>query len=757
MTRLSRRQFVLAGIGTAGVLGIGWLAAPPRQRLTADNPPDASPGSHRLNGWVAIGSDGSVTVSLCRMEMGQGIYTGIAMLLAEELDADMDRVRVVPAFDDRIYNNLALAANLAHGFDPRAEGRFIAPAVAHLSRKLVREVPGLAVTGASTSIKDQWLPLREAGASARVMLLQAAANRWGLPLGECRADQGRVVDASGRSLSFGELAESAARLPLPRSVALKPPNAFKLIGQPLPQLNARDKSSGLARYGMDALPEGLLYAVARLCPVLGGTVKHFDDTRTRSMPGVSAVVPLAPQAGGLAGRGLTAGGVAVVARSPHEAMRAAEALEVTWNPGAAAGTSSAGVLGALRQAIRGADWSVLYERGDVDASMTSGGTVIGAGYEVPFLAHAAMEPMNCTIRFDRGAADVWVGCQGPGAVRDVVATVLEIEPDQVRVHPQIMGGGFGRKTFTDCVAQAASIAKAVPGQAVQLLWTREQDMAHDFYRPAFVAQCEAALDASGRVTAWDYRIAGSSMGQPALLNVSREGAANTAYEFPHMRVRHAVLESEVPTGIWRSVAHSFNAFFVESFIDELAAAARADAVAFRRALLDGKRRHLQVLETAARMSGWGTPLPRTPDGQPQALGLALHESFGSVVAQVARVSLDSGQQIRVHEVLCVVDCGLAVNPNLVRQQMEGGIVYGLSAALYGRIDIENGQVRQSNFHDYAPLRMRDCPSITTHIVPSTDPPQGVGEVGTPPIAAAVANAVFSLTGTRLRQLPLTLA
>lgn len=276
------------------------------------------------------------------------------------------------------------------------------------------------------------------------------------------------------------------------------------------------------------------------------------------------------------------------------------------------------------------------------------------------------------------------------------------------------------------------------------------------YRPAVVARCEAALDAEGRVSAWDYRIAGSSMGQPALMNVSRDGAADIAYEFPHMRARHAILESGVPTGIWRSVAHSFNAFFVESFVDELALAAKIDPVVFRRSLLDGKRRHLNVLATVAKMAGWGEPLLRTTDGQAQALGLAMHESFGSVVAQVAKVSLGPDQTIRVHEVICVVDCGLAVNPNLVRQQMEGGIVYGLSAVLHGRIDIEQGLVRQSNFHDYAPLRMHECPSITTHIVPSTDAPAGVGEAGTPPIAAAVANAVFALTGRRLRQLPLSL-
>ncbi len=756
MTRLTRRRFVLAGIGTAGVLGIGWLAAPPRQRITAEAPPGIELGNHRLNGWVAIGTDESVIVSLCRMEMGQGIATGIAMLLAEELDVDMKRVSVVPAFDDRIYNNQALAAKMAETFDPRREGRVLAPVADHLLRKLARELPGLAITGASTSIRDQWEPMREAGASARQMLLQAAARQWDVPASECRTVLGRVEHVSGRSLSYGELAGAASHQPLPASVRLKTPAEFKVIGTPLPQINVAAKSNGTAVYAMDVMPEGMLYAVARLCPVLGGSVKHFDATGVQTQPGVRAVVVLTPQPGGMAGRGHTAGGVAVVAGTPQEAMRAAETLDVTWESGAAATTNSVGVLADLRRALDAADPSVLYERGDVAAVLRSDIQVIGARYEVPFLAHAAMEPMNCTVRFDQGSADVWVGCQGPTVARDTVAEVLGIDATQVKVHPQLMGGGFGRKTFTDCIAQAAHIAKAVPGRAVQLLRTRAQDMTHGFYRPAMAARCEAAVDASGRVIAWDYKLAGSSMGQPALMSVSRDGASDVGYEFQHMRVQHAMLESPVPTGIWRSVAHSFNAFFVESFIDELAAASKADPVAFRRLQLAGKTRHLHVLDIAVKMSGWGVPLPPASDGEPQAMGIALHESFGSVVAQVARVSVDRSRKIRVHEVLCVVDCGLAVNPNLVRQQMEGGIVYGLSAALYGRIDIENGAVRQTNFDGYPPLRMNECPAITTHIVPSTAPPAGIGEAATPPIAAAVANALFELTGMRLRSLPLTL-
>lgn len=760
-SRWTRRRFLLTGLGAGAALGIGWLATPPRQRMVAGTPPDGPSGSHRLNGWVTIGADDSITVSLCRMEMGQGISTGIAMLLAEELDADMDRIGLVPAFDDRIYNNQALAAKMAETFDPRREGRVLAPVADHLLRKLARELPGLAITGASTSIRDQWAPMREAGASARQMLLQAAAARWSVPVGECRTALGRVLHASGRSLSYGELAEAASRLPLPASVRLKTPAEFRVIGTPLPQINSAAKANGSAVYAMDVMPEGLVYAVARLCPVLGGTVKQVDAAQARALPGVSAVVVLAPQPGGLAGRGHTAGGVAVVADTPHRALRAAEALQVDWEPGAAAGARSTEVQATLRQALAdggaGDDAAVLYQRGDIDAALRAGGTVVGARYEVPFLAHAAMEPMNCTVRFHQGSADVWVGCQGPSVVRATVAAALGIEPAQVRVHPQLMGGGFGRKTFTDCIAQAAHIAKAVPGRPVQLLWTREQDMAHGFFRPAMAARCEAVLDGEGRVNAWHYRLAGSSMGQPALMTVTRDGASDIAYEFEHMRVEHAMLESAVPTGIWRSVAHSFNAFFVESFIDELAATSRSDPLAFRRRQLAGKTRHLKVLDTAARLAGWGKALPPAPDGEPQALGLALHESFGSVVAQVARVSVGPERRIRVHEVVCVVDCGLAVNPNLVRQQMEGGIVYGLSAALYGRIDIEGGAVRQTNFDSYPPLRMNECPAITTHIVSSTEAPAGVGEASTPPIAPAVSNAVFALTGLRLRQLPLTLA
>ena len=755
MAGLRRRNFILVGAGAAGALGIGWLASPVRSRLVGGQAQTASKGSHRLNGWLTIGADESVTVSVCKMEMGQGIFTGLAMLLAEELDVDWSRVDVAPAFGDPIYNNPTLLARLSTALDPRLDGRMLRPAAEHVLRKIAREVPGLALTGASTSISDHWESMREAGASARLMLVQAAARRWGVPAEQCRTDKGYVLRRDGSRLSYGQLAEQASQLPVPRSVALKSPAEFRVIGQSVPRLEGAAKADGSARYGIDVQLPGLLHACLKMCPVVGGTVRRFETARARAAGGL-AFVALGAQAGGLGSVGATAAGVAVVARTPHAALQAADAIEVEWDPGPGAALSSAGIQAELRQALSSDAASVLHQWGDVGLHLQDGGPLVHAVYEVPFLAHAAMEPVNCTVRIDGDQVDVWVGCQGPGIVQDAVAQALAVPSASVRVHPQPMGGSFGRRTMTDFAVQAALVARAMPGHPVQLLWTREQDMAHDFFRAPFAAKCRASLSTSGDVTAWDLTLAGTSLGQPALLSPSREGTVTTPYDIPHMRIRHAVRESPVPTGIWRSVAHSHNAFFMESFVDELAAAARVDPLVFRRRLLGGQARQRHVLDAAAKLSGWGSPLPSTPDGQAQARGIALWECFGSIVAQVARVSIGPTADIRVHEVVCAVDCGVAIHPGVVQQQIEGGIVYGLSAALRGRIDIENGRVLQSNFHDQPVLRMHDCPAITTHIVASGEPPGGIGEVATPPIAPAVANALFALTGRRLRALPLTL-
>ncbi len=411
----------------------------------------------------------------------------------------------------------------------------------------------------------------------------------------------------------------------------------------------------------------------------------------------------------------------------------------------------------LSQALRTKPGNARLDDGDVAAAFRSAAKTIEAEYRVPFLAHATMEPMNCTVQFKDGKATVWAPTQAPGFTRSAAAKALGIDADKVKLHVTYLGGGFGRRYSTDFVTQAATLARETGGAPVQLFWSREEDMAHDFYRPAYVARCTAGFDAAGALVAWQTVTAGSSLGAPSLMDTATDGAWNTAYAFPNARVAHVPVESAMPTGVWRSVAHSQNAFFVESFIDECAAAAGKDPMAFRAALLAKDERHLRVLGRAAELSNWGQAPAPGADGAKRARGLAIHRSFGSIVAQVAEVSVSADRQVRVHRVICVVDCGVAVNPNLIRQQMEGAIVYGLSAALHGEITVEKGQVQQSNFHDYMPLRMDECPTIEVEIVASGEAPGGVGEPGTPPIAPAVANAVFALTGQRLRSLPLRLA
>jgi isoquinoline 1-oxidoreductase beta subunit len=574
---------------------------------------------------------------------------------------------------------------------------------------------------------------------------------------ECRVEFGRVMHGSGRSATFGELAGDAAKLPLPPNIRLKHPSQFNLIGKPVRRIDNAAKLDGSAVYGIDVLPEGLLYASLAMCPTIGGRVARFDGNAARALPGVRKIVALEPVGGGIGSSGLTSGGVAVIADTPFHAIRALDKVTIEWDHGAAAKLSSAAIFSELGRALDAAPGKPHLETGDAAAALKSAAKTITAEYRVPFLAHAPMEPMNCTAQFKDGAAVIWAGLQMPGLPRDAVAKALGIDKSKVEMKVTYLGGAFGRRTFSDFVVQAAMLARETGGAPVQLLWSREQDMAHDYYRPAFISRCAAGFDAAGRLIAWQATSAGSNLGAPSFLSAAAEGSATTAYAFPNARVAHQIVESAVPMGVWRSVNHSQNAFFTESFVDECAAAAGQDPVAFRTTLLTGNARHLRVLRRAAELAGWGKPPPPAPDGAKRARGIALHRCFGSVVAQVAEVSLDRTGQIRVDRVVCVVDCGFPVNPNLIRQQVESGIVYGLSAALHGEITIENGQVQQSNFHDYAPIRMDECPEIETDIIASTDHPGGVGEVGTPAIAPALANAVFALTGQRLRALPLKLA
>jgi len=758
---LSRRSFLRRSAGVAGALGalvIGWSVMPPRQRLLTSDPLPLGPAQAGLNGWVKIASDNTVTVVIAKSEMGQGVYTGLAMLLAEELDADWSQVRVEQSPIDKIYNNLAATVD-GLPFHPDDDGT-LKHVAGWMTGKLMREI-GTMMTGGSSSIKDLWLPMREAGASARAMLVSAAAAQWQVPAGECRAEAGKVLHASGRSASFGELAALAAQQPRPDQVTLKDPSRFKLIGQPVHRIEAAAKLDGSARFGIDVTPDGLLYASVAMCPTLGGKAAHLDSAAAAGLPGVVKVFAFDAHNGG-------SGGVAVIADTPYHAMRALKQVSVQWDHGAAAGTSSDAIFRQLSETLDKAHGHAYFSQGDVDAALSSAAKTVSAEYRAPYLAHAALEPANCTVWLQDGAATVWASTQVPRIARDQAAKVLGIPAEKVDLKVQLLGGGFGRRLEADYIAQAAAIAREVPGRPVQTIWSREEDIRHDFYRPACVSRFQAGLDSAGALVAWRNTSAGQAI-MPNVLarsfglpgagpdKTTSEGAFDQPYEWPNARIAHEIVDLPVPVGFWRSVGHSHQAFFKESFVDEVAAATGKDPVAFRAGLLAHHPRHLAVLQRAAALADWGKPLAPAADGARQARGVALHQSFGSIVAQVAEVSLAPDKRIRVHRVVCVIDCGTPVNPNLIRQQMESAVIFGLSAALYSEIHVVNGQVQQSNFHDYPVLRIPECPIIETEIMPSQAHPEGVGEPGTPPIAPAVANALFALTGQRLRALPLRLA
>lgn len=754
---MKRRQFLkytAGAAGTAGALVIGWSFIPPRQRLIPGIPVPVDAGQVALNGWVKVSPDNSVTVIMSQAEMGQGAHTGIAMLLAEEMDAAWEQIRLEQSTLDPMYNNEAM---IADGLGSPEDRGSLHRAEQWMARKIIREIPGGIGTGGSSSINDQWQPLREAGASARAMLIAAAADMWKVPASECRAESGRIMHASGKSGSFGELAARASHMTPPKDVALKDPSQFKLIGTSAKRLDSKKKIAGAAVFGIDVNPQGLLYASVRMCPTVGGKVKSLDASEAQSMPGVKKIFAIDPYEGGLASYGAGSGGVAAIAGNSWQAMQALKKVKVEWDAGPAAGLSSSAALDAMAKALDTKPGAAHLKTGDVDAALKSAAKTISAEYRVPYLAHATMEPLNCTVHFKDGAATVWVGSQFPVFARNAAASVLGIGHDKVTVKIVAMGGGFGRRAMVDIVSQAAAVAKQAGGAPVQLLWPREQDMTHDYYRPAFVSRHRAGFDAQGKLVAWQATTAGSSMGAPSFADGSTIGASETGYEFENARMAQQGTESAIPVGIWRSVGHSYNAFFTESFMDESATAAGADPVAFRAALLRNNPRMLHVLRRAAELAHWGTPCAAAEDGAKVAQGIAMHRCFGSAIASVAEVSVDADKNIRVHRVVSVVDCGFPVNPNLIKSQIEGGAVFGLSAALQGEITVENGQVQQTNFHQYTPLRMHQSPDFITEIVASQDHPEGIGETGVPSIAPAVANAVFALTGQRLRSLPLKLA
>ncbi len=628
-----------------------------------------------------------------RSEMGQGVITGLAMLVAEELEVDLNQIRTAFAPAERVYFNPLIGEQL---------------------------------TGGSTSIRGSWEPLRRAGAEAREILIQAAANLWDVPARECRAEQGQVLHPpSNRRLGYGELINAARSVPVPENVPLKKIDEFKLIGHSTSRLDAPAMVLGRAVYGMDVELPGMLVASIAHSPVLGGRPRSYDASETYKLSGVKRVVKLAT-------------GVAVIADSTYAAFRGRAALKINWKSSRGAKLSTASIFQSFRQAARHKG-SVQRRQGQALRILKKASRLVEAEYQTPYLAHAGMEPMNCTARIGPGRCDIWVGTQAQTGDQRRTARMAWMRKKQVKVHTQFLGGGFGRRGDGDFVREAVRLAREVD-VPVQLVWTRQDDIQQDRYRPANYTLLKASLDKDGRPEAWFQRV----VGPPLALD-----GINIVYAIPHIRIECVKQDPGVPTGAWRSVGASQNAFAVECFIDELADSAGIDPVDYRLALLNANSRHLKVLEIAADKAGW-----RCSNTSGRHSGVAFFHGFKSTVAQIAEVSVLTSGEIKVHRVVCVIDCGIAVNPDQVMAQMEGAIIFGLSAALKGQITIEQGQIQQANFEDYPILTLAETPEIEVHIVPSQEFPGGVGEPGVPPIAPAVANAVFAATGKRLRSLPL---
>ena len=712
----SRRKFLATSSMLAGGLVIACFVPFGKRQLFAQEGGQAAPPPMDPNAFVRIGADDSIMILLKHAEMGQGVWTSIPMVLAEELDCDWSKVRVQSAPNAQVYANNAF---------------------------------GIQGTGGSTSTLECFEQMRKAGAMARAMLMQAAAQRWKVDIGNCRTENGFVICADKKA-SYGELAESAAKLKAPETVALKDASKWTLIGKPTRRLDSLAKVNGTAGFGIDVMRPGLLVAVLARAPVFGGTVKSFDAAGAKAVAGVVDVVQIPT-------------GVAVLARHTWAAKKGRDALKIEWDNGVGASLSTVAMQADYRKRAE-KPGLVARTAGDVDAVLKSSRKRIEAEYEVPFLAHAPMEPLNCTVEISEAGCEIWTGTQFQGVDQGVVAQILGITPEQVKIHTQFLGGGFGRRAnpVSDFVAEAVQVAKAA-NKPVKLVWMREDDIRGGYYRPMWLSRFAAALGKDGMPSAWTHTVVGQSIAAgtpfaPMMIKdgidaTSLEGAADSPYlaAIPAHRVDLHTPESPIPVLWWRSVGHSHTGFVVESFVDELAHAAKVDPLAYRRKLLPADSRNLRALELAAKEFGWGKPLPKG-----HAAGMAAHESFGSHVAQVAEVSVEDGK-IRVHRVVCAIDCGPVVNPLTIEAQIQSAIAYGLSAALHSEITFKDGKVEQSNFHDYRVLKLDEMPKVEVHIVKSTEKMGGVGEPGLPPIAPAVANAIFALTGKRLRKLPLVVA
>jgi isoquinoline 1-oxidoreductase beta subunit len=702
---ISRRSFLIS-IAAAGGGFILSLSLP------LHNGHASTAGGFAPNAFIRIGGDGQIVLTMPYVEMGQGTYTSIPMLIAEELEVSLTQIQLEHAPpNEKLYANPML---------------------------------GVQATGNSNAIRGGWNPLREAGAAARIVLTEAAARRWGVDATECRAEAGEIVHTpSGRRFKYGDIAEDAARIPLPENVALKEPAAFKLIGTPAKRLDAAGKVDGSTVYGIDARPAGLKIATLAQSPVFGGRLKSVDDSAAKSVKGVRQIVRLEDA-------------VAVVADHMGAAKKGLEALHIEWDDGVHAAVDTQDVARELEQATLKTG-SVAQNIGDTEKAIATAATRVEAIYRLPFLAHAAMEPMNCTVHFKGDKCEIWIGTQAIARVQQMAAKAAGLEVDKVTVHNHLCGGGFGRRLEADGAVRAVQIAMHVDGP-VKVVWTREEDIQQDMYRPFWVDRVAGGLDKDGKPIAWINRFAGSSViarWLPAAFKNgldpdTTEGAIDLVYALPNLHVEYLQVEPPgIRTAFWRSVGPSHNVFVTESFIDELAVAAGQDSVAYRRTLLEHNPRAKAVLDLAAEKAGWGAQLP-----EGRGRGVALQNVFGSYLAQVAEVEVAKDGSVRVRRVVCAMDCGTVINPNTVEAQIQSGVMFGVTAALYGKITLKNGRVEQSNFDTYQMLRISEAPAIEVYVVKSSELPGGMGEAGTSGIVPAIANAVFAATGKRLREMPI---
>jgi isoquinoline 1-oxidoreductase beta subunit len=704
----SRRRFLQAAAAVGGGLLLSVSLPFPNGGAEAAGGDGFVP-----NAFIRIDGDGQIVLTMPYVEMGQGTYTSISMLIAEELEVELKQVRLEHA--------------------PPNEKLYANPLIG-----------GVQATGNSNAIRGAWQPLRQAGAAARTMLVSAAARRWNVDPASCRAQSGEVLHPStGRRIEYGALAADAARLPVPHDVALKRPADFKLIGTPAKRLDTPAKVNGTAVFGIDARPPGVKIATLAQSPVFGGRVKSVNDAAARAVKGVRQIVRLDDA-------------VAVVADHMGAAKKGLAALVIEWDDGPHAKLNTKQIADELETATLNPG-AVAQNIGDVGKALAGSVTRVDATYEVPFLAHATMEPMNCTVHVRKDGCEVWVGSQVIARAQATAAKVTALPLDKMVVHNHLIGGGFGRRLEIDGVTRAVQIAQHVDGP-VKVVWTREEDIQHDMYRPYYFHRISAGLDEKGKPVAWNHRFAGSSILArwlaPAFSDGlgpdTTEGAIDLAYEFPNMHVEYLRVEPPgIPTTFWRSPGPSHNVFVTESFMDELAAAAKQDAVAYRRALLDKSPRAKAVLELAAEKAGWGQSLPERG-----GRGVSLQFVFGTYMAQVAEVEVSKNGAVRVRRVVCAVDCGTVVNPDTVEAQIQGAIIFGITAALYGEITLKDGRVQQTNFDTYQMLRMDEVPAIEVHIVQNSEPPGGMGEPGTSAIVPAVTNAIFAATGKRIRTLPI---